>query len=170
MKRRARDHCGPVASHPVGSTQPNTGGKHQYLRTRDRRLFFFFLFNVGAAIISLSRGCSNGGGQILVCYNPNSSPDATARAPLPEIRPMIPAHAPAPLTATRNRRSTMKGWALLAWACCLVVVPGVPAQRKPKPTKEEITQTLQLPKELPGAVIGETRRLTFHVTPLSAPV
>jgi enamine deaminase RidA (YjgF/YER057c/UK114 family) len=44
----------------------------------------------------------------------------------------------------------------------------VPAQKKPKPKKEEITQTLQLPKELPGAVTGETRRLTFHVTPLSA--
>ena len=42
------------------------------------------------------------------------------------------------------------------------------AQKKPKPKKEEITQTLQLPKDLPSAVIGETRRLTFHVTPLSA--
>jgi enamine deaminase RidA (YjgF/YER057c/UK114 family) len=40
------------------------------------------------------------------------------------------------------------------------------AQRKKK--KEEETQTLQLPRELPGAVVGETRRLTFHVTPLSA--
>ena len=39
------------------------------------------------------------------------------------------------------------------------------AQRKKN--KEEITQTLQLPKELPSAVTGETRRLTFHVTPLS---
>jgi enamine deaminase RidA (YjgF/YER057c/UK114 family) len=62
----------------------------------------------------------------------------------------------------------MKRLALLAWACCLVLVPGVSAQKKPKPKKEEITQTLQLPKELPGAVIGETHRLTFHVTPLSA--
>ncbi len=43
--------------------------------------------------------------------------------------------------------------------------PGLAAQKKPKPKKEEITQTLQLPKELPTAVIGETRRLTFHVTP-----
>ena len=39
-----------------------------------------------------------------------------------------------------------------------------PAQKK----KEEETQTLQLPKELPAAVTGDTRRLTFHVTPLSA--
>jgi enamine deaminase RidA (YjgF/YER057c/UK114 family) len=53
-------------------------------------------------------------------------------------------------------------------ACCLVL-GGQPAeQKKTKPTKEETTQTLQLPRELPGAVTGETRRLTFHVTPLSA--
>jgi enamine deaminase RidA (YjgF/YER057c/UK114 family) len=37
-----------------------------------------------------------------------------------------------------------------------------------KKKKEEETQTLQLPKELPAAVIGETRRLSFLVTPLSA--
>ncbi len=48
------------------------------------------------------------------------------------------------------------GLALLAW----------PAQRKKK--KEEETQTLQLPKELPGAITGDTRRLTFFVTPASA--
>jgi enamine deaminase RidA (YjgF/YER057c/UK114 family) len=42
------------------------------------------------------------------------------------------------------------------------------AQKKPKPKKEELTQTLQLPRELPGAVTGETRKLTFYVTPLSA--
>jgi enamine deaminase RidA (YjgF/YER057c/UK114 family) len=42
------------------------------------------------------------------------------------------------------------------------------AQKKTKPKKEEITQVLQLPKELPSAVTGETRRLTFHVTPLSS--
>src|ERR1035438_215345 len=81
---------------------------------------------------------------------------------------MTPAHAQTPLTATRNRRRTMNGLVLWAWACCLVLAPGVSAQKKPKPKKEEITQTLQLPKELPGAVIGETRHLTFHVTPLSA--
>ena len=46
--------------------------------------------------------------------------------------------------------------------CALITA--APAQRK---KKEEITQTLQLPKELPAAVVGETRRLTFHTTPLS---
>ena len=80
---------------------------------------------------------------------------------------MIPAHAQASTTATRTRRSTIKGLALLASACCLFVAPELAGQRKTKPKKEEITQTLQLPQELPGAVIGETRRLTFHVTPLS---
>ena len=82
---------------------------------------------------------------------------------------MIPAHAREPLTATRTRGSTITGFALLASAWCLAALdPGVAAQKPPKPKKEEITQTLQLPRELPGAVIGETRRLTFHVTPLSA--
>jgi enamine deaminase RidA (YjgF/YER057c/UK114 family) len=40
-----------------------------------------------------------------------------------------------------------------------------PQRRK---QKEEETQTLQVPKDLPSAVTGDTRRLTFHVTPLSA--
>ncbi|MCX6631287.1 MAG: RidA family protein [Candidatus Solibacter sp.] len=80
---------------------------------------------------------------------------------------MIPAHAQAPLTATRNRSSTIRRSALLASACCLLLASGLAAQKKARPKKEEITQTLQLPRELPGAVIGETRRLTFHVTPLS---
>ncbi len=72
---------------------------------------------------------------------------------------------PAPLTAPRTPKSTIYA---LATAICLVLTPAAAAQKKPKPKKEEITQTLQLPKELPGAVTGETRRLTFHVTPLSA--
>jgi enamine deaminase RidA (YjgF/YER057c/UK114 family) len=36
-----------------------------------------------------------------------------------------------------------------------------------KKNKEDITQTLQLPKELPTSIVGDTRRLTFYVTPLS---
>jgi enamine deaminase RidA (YjgF/YER057c/UK114 family) len=55
-------------------------------------------------------------------------------------------------------------WILLA---CLLST-ATPAAQKKKPKKEDITQTLQLPKELPGAVTGETRRLTFYTTPLSA--
>jgi enamine deaminase RidA (YjgF/YER057c/UK114 family) len=37
-----------------------------------------------------------------------------------------------------------------------------------KKKKEDETQVLQLPKELPSAVSGDTRRLVFYVTPLSA--
>ena len=48
----------------------------------------------------------------------------------------------------------------------MFAAPLLAAQKKKN--KEDITQTLQLPKELPVAVTGETRRLTFHVTPLSA--
>ena len=37
-----------------------------------------------------------------------------------------------------------------------------------KKNREDETQVLQLPKELPNAVVGDTRRLAFYVTPLSA--
>jgi enamine deaminase RidA (YjgF/YER057c/UK114 family) len=59
----------------------------------------------------------------------------------------------------------MRGVRLVALACGLALVAG-PAQKRNK--KEEETQTLQLPRELPNAVVGDTRRLTFHVTPLSS--
>jgi enamine deaminase RidA (YjgF/YER057c/UK114 family) len=52
--------------------------------------------------------------------------------------------------------------ALAAFACGLFLIPAI-AQKK----KKEVTQVLQLPKELPATTVGETRRLTFHVTPLS---
>jgi enamine deaminase RidA (YjgF/YER057c/UK114 family) len=48
---------------------------------------------------------------------------------------------------------------------CAATLAVWPAKKK---KKEEETQTLQLPKELPSVVMGETRRLTFYVTPLSA--
>src|SRR5438876_2072580 len=60
----------------------------------------------------------------------------------------------------------MKAYAVVAIACGLIVAAGLAADKKKK--KEEETQTRQVPKDLPGAVVGETRRLTFHVTPLSA--
>ncbi|MGA2270483.1 MAG: hypothetical protein ABSH44_18575 [Bryobacteraceae bacterium] len=59
----------------------------------------------------------------------------------------------------------MRGFALVALACGLALVAW-PTQKKKK--KEEETQTLQLPRELPSVVVGDTRRLTFHVTPLSS--
>jgi enamine deaminase RidA (YjgF/YER057c/UK114 family) len=58
----------------------------------------------------------------------------------------------------------MRGFAPVALAFAVALVAW-PAQKK---TKEEVTQTLQIPRELPSAVVGDTRRLTFHVTPLSS--
>src|SRR5262249_12579165 len=54
---------------------------------------------------------------------------------------------------------------LAAVLACGLLHAASAAQKK---KKEEITQTLQLPKDLPGTVIGDTHRLTFFVTPLSA--
>jgi len=53
--------------------------------------------------------------------------------------------------------------ALVVLACTLAVTAWPLAKKK----KEDETQVLQLPKELPAAVVAETRRLTFHVSPLS---
>jgi len=47
---------------------------------------------------------------------------------------------------------------------CALAVSARPDRKK----KEDETQVLQLPKELPAAASGETRRLTFSVTALSA--
>jgi enamine deaminase RidA (YjgF/YER057c/UK114 family) len=60
---------------------------------------------------------------------------------------------------------------LATLACGLLAVtslypPKLSAQKKKD--KEEITQVLRLPEELPNAVVGDTRRLAFHTTPLSA--
>src|SRR5258705_11193964 len=43
-----------------------------------------------------------------------------------------------------------------------------PRIKPPKKEKELETQTLPLPPEPPSAVIAETGKLTFHVSPLSA--
>ncbi len=53
----------------------------------------------------------------------------------------------------------------VALLCALLAVSILAAQKK---KKEEETQTLRVPEELPAAVSGETARLTFHTTPLSA--
>ncbi len=54
--------------------------------------------------------------------------------------------------------------ALVAAVCILLLAAGSLAQKK---KKEEITQTLQIPKDLPAAVAGDPRHFTFHTTPLS---
>ena len=48
---------------------------------------------------------------------------------------------------------------------CLLICGVLAGQRRKK--DEDVTQTLQLPKQLPSSAAGETRRLTFFVTPLS---
>src|SRR5258708_4816071 len=53
---------------------------------------------------------------------------------------------------------------LAIFACGILLTAGAAAQKK----KKEVTQTLQLPKDLPNTTTGDTRRLTFHVSPLSA--
>jgi enamine deaminase RidA (YjgF/YER057c/UK114 family) len=55
---------------------------------------------------------------------------------------------------------------LLALGCAAWIAMGPAEAFKKK--KEDVTQTLQVPKDPPGAVLAETRRLVFHVTPLSA--
>jgi len=55
----------------------------------------------------------------------------------------------------------------IAWAALAVAVSAWPAQ-KPSKKDEDLTQTIELPKDLPLAVTGETRRLAFHVVPMVA--
>src|SRR5436305_9816077 len=49
-------------------------------------------------------------------------------------------------------------------ACGVQLAAPPPIQKK----KKEVTQVLQLPKDLPATATGDTHRLTFHVTPLTA--
>jgi enamine deaminase RidA (YjgF/YER057c/UK114 family) len=53
----------------------------------------------------------------------------------------------------------------IAFISVISVICAAPQRKK---NKEEETQTLQVPRDLPSAVVGDTRRLTFRVTPLSA--
>jgi len=60
----------------------------------------------------------------------------------------------------------MRRSALVPVAVVLLAALAWPLEKKKK--EEEETQTLQLPKELPQSVTAETRRLAFHVSPLSS--
>src|ERR1039458_769537 len=53
------------------------------------------------------------------------------------------------------------------WLLALAGALAVTLSSWGKKKKEEQTQVLQLPKDPPGALRVETRRLVFHVTPLS---
>jgi enamine deaminase RidA (YjgF/YER057c/UK114 family) len=59
----------------------------------------------------------------------------------------------------------------LATLTCGLLAVGLPCASKlsaqKKKDKEDVTQVLRLPGELPSAVVGDTRRLAFHTTPLS---
>jgi enamine deaminase RidA (YjgF/YER057c/UK114 family) len=57
--------------------------------------------------------------------------------------------------------------AIVALIALAAALSAWPAQKPPK-KDEDVSQTLQLPKDLPLAVAGETRRLAFHVVPMSA--
>src|SRR5580658_4376896 len=60
---------------------------------------------------------------------------------------------------------------LATLACGLLAVTSLftlQLSAQKKKDKEEITQVLRLPSELPSAVVGDTHRLVFHTTPLSA--
>ena len=67
------------------------------------------------------------------------------------------------LQSSSSVRLLLKARVIVALVCAIAVTTA-PAQRK---KKEEETQTLQIPRELPGAVSGDPRRMSFHVTPLS---
>jgi enamine deaminase RidA (YjgF/YER057c/UK114 family) len=67
-----------------------------------------------------------------------------------------------PLRKARRSAAKAVAWAALA----LAATAAWPAQKQAKKDDDE-TQTLQLPRELPLAVAGETRRIAFHVVPLS---
>ena len=54
---------------------------------------------------------------------------------------------------------------LVPLLCALLAVSLLTAQKK---KKEEETQSLRVPEQLPAAVTADTARLTFHTTPLSA--
>ncbi len=54
------------------------------------------------------------------------------------------------------------------WLLALVGALAVTLSSWAKKKKEEETQVLQLPKDPPSAITADTRRLVFHVTPLSA--
>jgi len=50
----------------------------------------------------------------------------------------------------------------------IVPADSLAQRKKQQREEEEITQTREIPKDPPGAVVAETRRLVFHVSPLSA--
>ena len=56
----------------------------------------------------------------------------------------------------------------LALLCLIHALVSLPSFAMAKKKKEEITQTLEAPKDPPLAVVADTQRLGFLVSPLSA--
>src|SRR5512144_818419 len=71
----------------------------------------------------------------------------------------------------RRNIAFLLGVSLLAAGHALAqsaTTPGPPRIKPPKKEKEPETQTLPLPPDPPSAVIAETGKLAFHVSPLSS--
>src|SRR5262245_66334086 len=62
------------------------------------------------------------------------------------------------------QRISIQRLAAAAGICIAIVTLGAFAQKK---KKEEINQTLQVPKDLPADVTADTHRFAFYTTPLS---
>jgi hypothetical protein len=62
-----------------------------------------------------------------------------------------------------HRRLATTG-AVLLWLVTLCLVNALAGKKK---NPDDITQTLAIPKEPPSVTVGETRRLVFHVSPLT---
>jgi enamine deaminase RidA (YjgF/YER057c/UK114 family) len=60
----------------------------------------------------------------------------------------------------------MKRLAVIVSLALIVALAAWPAQKKKKKGEEEITQVLELPKEPPAAVVADSDRLVFQVSPL----
>jgi enamine deaminase RidA (YjgF/YER057c/UK114 family) len=56
----------------------------------------------------------------------------------------------------------------IAIGCLLAAVSFAAKKKKPKKEPPEITQVLELPKDPPQAVVAQSERLVFHVSPLSS--
>lgn len=63
----------------------------------------------------------------------------------------------------------MSRLAIIIWLVLAVGITAWPSEKKKKKDRrEEVTQVLELPKEPPAAVVADTDRLLFQVSPLSS--
>ena len=88
-------------------------------------------------------------------WMPFSMPLSTARIPNWMVR------------ATARMKATMLARLAICIAIGCFLLAGIASAKKKKPKKEppEITQVLELPKDPPQAVVAQTDRLVFQVSP-----